>query len=406
MICGCAQPHIMQKQPMDKVALAAIIAAHTSVDMHTISLATLLPGILTQLNLDYAGAAAIVSANSLVIALAQPLFGIFGDRKPIRWLVLLGCVLCGLAMVSITWLQSYWVIIAAAVLSGIGSALFHPEGLASARAVAGDQRVTATSWFFLGGNIGFGIGPLVVVWLMSTFGPHGSVGMLVPTLIGTLLLATQLRKFNRGVKSAAQRASQPRVTTAVILFVAFTLLLIVLRSAAFEGLKTFIPLYFSQVTGKSAPEFAPLLTAISLSGIVGTVLAGPLADRIGNRAVMIGAMAIASAVLFVFLQTQAQWAQLVLLAIFGICITAPWTISVTMVQDALPNNLGLAGGLTLGTAYGAAGIGVWLLGKLADANGLAFTMQTIAWIPLLVLALSFFLPNSTRVGRPAAAAAK
>lgn len=389
----------MQHARPDKLAVGSIIFAHASVDMQTISLATLLPMILTTFNLDYATAAAIITANNVVIAVAQPLFGIFGDKRPIRWLALLGCALCGLMMVSVTWLPSYWMIVVAAMLSGVGSAIFHPEGLANTRQVGGGNNEAATSWFFLGGNIGFGLGPLLVTWLVGAFGPHGAVGMIVPTLIGCLLLYRQTPKFSRAIDPLASQAGQARMAPSVMAFVMLVLSLIVLRSVTTEGMKTFIPLYFSQETGRSAKEFAPLLTTISLSGILGTLLSGVLGARLGRREIIVGSMMVAAAALFGFLNVSSLPAQIATLAVFGIAMTIPWTINVTMVQDAMPNNLGLASGLTLGTAYGAGGLGVGALGWLADRTSLAFTLQFISFIPLAVLALSFLIPNKRAVTR-------
>ncbi len=401
-----------QKRGLDRVALSSIILAHTSVDMQTAALPTLLPMLLTTFHLDYASAAALVTVNNLMIAVAQPLFGILGDRKPVRWLSLLGCAICGIAMNTVTWLPSYWLVFAAVILSGLGSALFHPEALSNTRSISGDRAVTGTSWFFLGGNLGFGGGPILVGMLLSGFGPHGAVALIVPTIVGCGLLLSQMHKFGRRhvdvvaavdvaelpVAAAASHAAAPQPVVSgrsVALFVGFLLFLIILRSVALEGLKTFIPLYFSQVTGKSAAEFASLLGTLSLAGIVGTVFSGPLADRIGRRNTMVWSMIAATASLFWFLNTDGVW-QLVAIGLFGIATTAPWTITVTMVQDAMPRNPGLAAGLTLGTAYGAAGIGVGLLGVLANNTGLWFTLQFITAIPVLVTVLSLFVPERPR----------
>jgi FSR family fosmidomycin resistance protein-like MFS transporter len=394
-------PPTSNDKGIDKPALASIILAHASVDMQTISLVTLLPSLLTAFNLNYATAAIIVTMNQAVIAVAQPLFGILGDRRPIRWLALFGCALCGLMMASITLLPSYWLVVAAVVLSGIGSAIFHPEGLAHARTVSGSQVNTGNSWFFLGGNIGFGVGPLLVGGLMAYAGGYGPTLMIVPTIIGCLLLWRQMPKFHRSTSETALQAQSPTPELVanrrvVIWLIFFLLLLIVLRSVAYEGIKTFIPLYFSHETGKTTAEFAPLLTAISLAGIVGTVFSGPLADRVGRRAVMVGSMAVAIAALFIFWQVEGIW-QIVFIGLFGMAITAPWTITVTAVQDLMPRSIGLASGLTLGTAYGASGIGVGLLGVLANATSLGFTLQFIAVIPAIVLVLSLFVPEQKRV---------
>jgi FSR family fosmidomycin resistance protein-like MFS transporter len=111
---------------------------------------------------------------------------------------------------------------------------------------------------------------------------------------------------------------------------------------------------------------------------------------------MVGSMAVAIAALFIFWQVEGIW-QIVFMGLFGMAITAPWTITVTAVQDLMPRSIGLASGLTLGTAYGASGIGVGLLGVLANATSLGFTLQFIAVIPAIVLVLSLFVPEQKRV---------
>ena len=103
------------------MGLGALLFAHMTVDMQTSSLTVFLPLLLASFNLNYASAAAILSVNNLIIAIAQPLFGLFGDRCQVRWLVTAGCALCGAAMASILFLPNYWLVLAAVILSGLGS---------------------------------------------------------------------------------------------------------------------------------------------------------------------------------------------------------------------------------------------------------------------------------------------
>jgi FSR family fosmidomycin resistance protein-like MFS transporter len=135
-----------------------------------------------------------------------------------------------------------------------------------------------------------------------------------------------------------------------------------------------------------------MLTILALCGAVGTLFSGPLAERIGRRNVMVAAMIVVLVALGVFLRSDGI-VRLLALAVGGAAITAPWTLTVVMVQDAMPNNLGLAGGLTLGTAYGASGLGVAALGLYADYAGLAATLHLLTLLPALVLLLSVFVPN-------------
>lgn len=379
---------------MDQVALWSIIGAHAAVDMQTMSLTTMLPDLLDKFGLNYATAAAIITANQLVIALTQPLFGIMGDRKPVRWLVILGCALTGLMMAAITWLPNYWMVIGAVILSGLGSAIFHPEGLSSARVISGNRRNTGTSWFFFGGNLGFGAAPFLVALLVERFGIHGPAGLLVFTLIGCCLLLWQMHKFNRvssSVRAADATLAAASRKSVVIGMIVFLLALIMLRSTVMEGMKIFIPIHFTEL-GWEKKTFAPLLAAISLSGIIGTLISGPMADKVGRRAVMVAATLGSFVALFAFWRVEDYALRMLCLAAFGCFSTMPWTVTVTMIQDLLPNNPGLAGGLTLGTAYGASGIGASLLGALADQIGVSATLGALAFVPLFVAALSLAVP--------------
>jgi FSR family fosmidomycin resistance protein-like MFS transporter len=384
--------------PLHKLSLAAVTLAHSAVDMQTASLVVLLPLLLASFELSYASAAAVISVNSLIIAVAQPLFGAVSDRWNLRWLALAGCALTGAAMATVLFVPSYWLVLAAVILSGVGSAAFHPEALTQVRTVSGDQKATGSSVFFFGGNLGFALGPLMAALLVERFGRAGVPAMLIPTAIGLALLWSQRRRLTRP-PAAPRPAARPAgaatgLRWATLGLVLFLLTLLVLRSVVLAGLQTFIPLYFSE-QGMSQAATAQLITVLVLMGAFGTLFSGPVADRLGRRAVMAGSMAVVVAALYVFMRADG-WAQLVALGVAGAMITAPWTITVVLIQDAMPNNLGLAGGLTLGTAYGASGLGVAALGAFADSAGLAQTMLVVTSLPVLILAMSLFVPERRR----------
>ncbi len=384
---------------INRLGLFSISAAHTSVDMQTGSLAVLLPLLLAQFNLSYGLATLIVSMNNLIIAIAQPLFGILGDKRPMRWLMFVGCLLCGTAMVSVMFLPSYGLVIAAVMLSGIGSAMFHPEAISGVRDVSGDKSETGSSVFFFGGNIGFALGPLLATVLIGALGKFGTAGMIVPTLIGVALLLSQRRLSARGSDVVAVRSAvaHGRATTRrrVFWLILFLLVLIAVRSAILSGLQTFIPLYFERYTDMPHNEVAFLVTVLIFSGAFGTLLSGPISERIGRRNTMCIAMVIVLAALFVFMRAEGI-AQLVALSIAGAFITMPWPISVVMVQEAMPNNVGLASGLTLGLAYGASGVAVSVMGGAADVVGLPAVMTFITLLPIVVFVMSLFVPERTR----------
>jgi len=376
----------MQRKP-----LTAITAAHISVDMQTGSLAVLLPFLLTAFNLNYAAAAAIITANNIIIAIAQPLFGTLGDRKSFTWMVWVGCLLTGVMMVTVLWWPSYWLVVVAVLLSGLGSAMFHPEALSRVRAVSGQQAASGTSFFFSGGNIGFALGPIVATLLIEQLGKLGGLLMLIPTAIGLVLLRNQWKLISQvSAKKAHITGQAGKIAVGLI---AFLIGLITLRSTIQGGLQTFIPLYF-QSLGDSKEHAAFLVTILAIFGAIGTLTGGVLADRYGRKIVM-GLSALASlGLLYGFLHTTGIL-QMAFLAAAGICISMAWPIIVVMIQEAMPGSVGLASGLSLGTSYGATGLGVAALGNFADGFGLTATMTLITLLPILVVLMTLFVPEKT-----------
>lgn len=384
---------------LDKPSLGALMLAHLAVDMQTSSLAVLLPPLLASFSLTYAAAAGIISANNLVIAVAQPLFGLLGDYRRMRWLALAGLLLCGLGMTAVLYLPAYGLVIAAVILSGLGSAAFHPEALSGVRSVSPGRTDTGSSLFFFGGNLGFAFGPLAAALLLDQFGRGGTVWMLLPVGLACAALLAQRGPIGRpaipvrlapGAAAPSRRGTVARVT--------YLLVFIAVRLTISGGLATFIPLYFSQA-GHSKSEVAPMLSVLSIAGTLGTLFSGPAAERFGRRRVIAAAMLACLAALAVFARSSGLL-QLAALGLAGASLSVPWTLSVIMVQDQLPRHIGLASGLTLGTAYGAMGLGVAALGWLADAAGLAVVMQLITWLPAAVLVMGLFVPER-RAAEPA-----
>ncbi len=376
-----------------RATLFAIILGHLTVDMQTGSLAVLLPLLLKTFSLDYTGAAAIMSFNNIVIALAQPLLGILGDRKQMRWLIYAGCLLTGVGMVAVMFLPSYWLIVAAVVLSGLGSAMFHPEALSVLRAVSGQKTTTASSFFFFGGNIGFAIGPLLVAWLTHSWGTHAAIWMMIPTLVALGFLAANAGVIGKSavVRTAShgQQGTQQRQQN--LWLIILLLALITVQTIILSGLKTFIPLYYAKFGQLPADWIALMITTIALSGAAGTLFGGVAAERIGRKMVIMIASLLVMGTLFAVFHSNG-WLQLFMLALTGFFLSMPWPLSVVMVQEAMPNNVGLASGLTLGLAYGASGLGIAALGRVGDLYGLQTTMNIVMWLPLAALAISFLVP--------------
>lgn len=374
--------------------ILATTLAHITVDMHTGSLPILLPVLLASLNLNYTLAAGIIAANNLVIAIAQPIFGSLGDAKSYRWMVWVGCALTGIAMISVLFLPTYPMVIAAVIISGIGSAMFHPEAIARVRAVSANKVASGISIFFSGGNIGFALGPLLATLLSVRLGKNGELLMIAPTILALGVLATQwnvLRQQTVKPKSTAHSEKQSSFAKAAGL-VSFLMLIIVMRSTTLTGLQTFIPLYYANDPSLSREMVASFVTLFAISGVFGTLFGGVAADRFGRKMTMAVTMLIALGGIYAFLHTNG-FLRMLMIFIAGACLTAAWPIIIVMIQEAMPNNVGLASGLSLGTAYGAQGLGVAALGLVADHWGLNLVMTILTLLPIGVLLLTMFVPE-------------
>jgi MFS transporter, FSR family, fosmidomycin resistance protein len=382
----------------DRVGLGALAFGHFCVDMQTSALAVLIPILYVTFNLDYAMAAIIITVNSLASSVIQPLFGLLSDRKSLRVFLPVGCVVAATGILLVTFAPSYWVVLLVVLFSGLGSASFHPEGSRNANYVSGAKKATGLSVFFVGGNLGYAVGPILITTLFALFGKAGAFGMLVPAAFSSLILwrllpvyaaAAQVRESNKTTRAIEVGLSRGRIAYSLSLLIS----IISFRSMVQTGLVTFIPLYFVTTLDTSRDYAAFLLTVFSLAGAVGTLVGGRLGDRMERKLVLAVSVAVVTPALLVFLNTTGI-IQIISLAIAGATLISASSLTVVMAQEILPNRVGLASGLTLGLAFGAGGLGATALGKYADIFGLSQTMLLLVFIPLPVVILSLILPTA------------
>ncbi len=390
------------KNGINKRGLLALAFGHMAVDMQTSSLAVIIPLLYVTYKLDYAAAALIVTLNSLTSSFIQPIFGLVSDRKPLRWLLPLGTSLTALGMLLVLFVPSYWLVLLVVIVSGLGSAAFHPEGSRNANYVSGEKKASGMSVFFVGGNLGFALGPILFTVLLGLFGTAGAFGMLVPGFIATVLLWRLMPLYARAATERGQKVKVRTTTTApvskgrTIRTLSIILSVISLRSMLQTGLITFIPLYFISLPGEKNKEYAAFLLAVFLfAGAIGTLSGGFLADRLGRKTVMAGSLSVVTPLLLLFLNSSGA-VQVITIALAGAALIAASSLTVVMAQEAMPNSIGLASGLTLGLGFGAGGLGAAALGKYADLFGLPQTMMVLAFLPLAVVGFTLLMPGGKK----------
>lgn len=381
--------------------IALLALGHLVIDLNQGALPAVLPFLRKAHGLSYAQAATIVLVGNLTSSLIQPLFGYFSDRIARRWLLPASVFLSGAGLALIGVAPGYGAILALVLVMGLAVASWHPEGYKTATGVAGDRKATALSWFSLGGNIGIALGPPLITALIAGnrflpgFGVAGSLGMLGPSiLVGVLLLAVLPRWSPAAPKPSASAIASPdsvsmRGAMALLIFV------VTVRSWTQLGFTTFVPFYYVDYLHADPRLVGTLLFVFLGAGALGTVVAGPLADRFGARPFMVWVFLAATPLAVLFLYVSGPLAFLVL-GLVGAVLVSSFTVSVVLGQAYLPRNAGMASGLIVGLAIGTGGLGVTFLGWVADHYGLRPALWITALMPLAGFVAAMFLPEPRR----------
>jgi FSR family fosmidomycin resistance protein-like MFS transporter len=266
-------------------------------------------------------------------------------------------------------------------------AAFHPESARYANYASGERRATGMSVFSVGGNLGIALGPVAIAFLAGSGGVARVTWMILPAALMAALLARELPRL-RLLRPEPSR-SRAFAESAPAQWGAFARLsgVIVIRSLFAFGLVSFVPLYLVSVRGVPKQIAALAVTAMLLAGAVATLAGGRLADRFGRRAVLVGFLLPLAPLLAFFLHVPGV-AGLASLVLIGGGTVGTYSVAVVMGQEYLPGREGIAGGVTMGLAIGIGGIGVPLLGALADRHGVAAVFPVLGALPLLAAALS------------------
>ena len=389
------------KKGVDRRAMGVLSSGHLFTDLNQGAVAALLPFLISERGLSLAAAGALVFAATVSSSLVQPLFGIFSDRNPIPALMPFGVLLAGVGMALAGVAPSYPLIFASVVVSGIGVAAFHPEAARFANYVSGARRARGMSFFSVGGNAGFALGPIVATPLVLAFGLPGTLFLALPaTLMAGVMFAETPRMLRLAPEEAADGTREVDTSRERWGPFAVMVAVVAVRSFVYFGLVAFVAAYYERVHGASAALGNVALTVMLAAGAVGTLLMGPLADRFGRKAVLAWSMLALSPLVLGF-TLVGPYAGMALLALVGAATVGTFGVTVVMGQEYLPGRIGLAAGVTMGLSIGLGGVGAPLLGLLADAGGLKTTMLAVAALPVLGLALALTLPARTQAPRRA-----
>lgn len=379
-------------RPIDMPKVAFLSLGHLVVDFYPPFLAALLPLLIERLKLSLTLASLLASILMFSASLTQPLFGILSDRIGGKNLMLWGPIMAAVGMSFIGLLPSYTSLITFLVLGGLGVACFHPQAAALAGHFSGPRKGLGVSLFMLGGNVGYALGPMIIVAIVIGLGLTRSYVALLPAVIFVLLLVGYLPKSALPMPATRVEAPEENAVRLEDLAPFSVLWLVVwLRSTAILSLGTFLPT-LQTMRGLSLAAGGSSFTVFMICGALGGLVGGSFSDRLGRKRMVLLSFLLVIPAFYGFLHVPPRWS-FISLAILGFSLFLGEAPCIVMAQETVPGRGGTMSGLIMGFAWGMAGLGVLCTGVLADNFGMEKAMGFLLYLPITALVLAFFLPG-------------
>ncbi|HVU18477.1 MAG TPA: MFS transporter [Candidatus Didemnitutus sp.] len=378
--------------------LWALAISHLLNDTIQSLIPAIYPVLKDNFRLNYTQVGLITLTFQITASILQPFVGLYTDRhpKPFSLATGMGISLVGLVMLSQAW--SYPMILISAATVGAGSAIFHPEASRVARMASGGKHGFAQSLFQVGGNFGSSLGPPLAALVVVPFGQHSIAAFTLLAAAGIFVLWRVGGWYRRRLAAthAAGKASsaskRSAFSTARVAFAIFILIVLIFSKYFYlVSLSNYYTFYLMDRFALSVPQAQFGLFSFLFAVAAGTIIGGPVGDRIGRKPVIwISILGVAP---FSLLLPHVNLPLTIVLAMCaGLILASAFSAILVYAQELMPGRVGLVAGLFFGLAFGAGGIGSALLGQLADHTSINFVFKVCAYLPLIGL-LTGFLPE-------------
>jgi MFS transporter, FSR family, fosmidomycin resistance protein len=357
------------------------------------------PILKSALNLDFVHVGMITLANQLTASILQPFVGYFTDRHPQPFSLAVGMSFTLTGLVLLAFANSFALVLIAVALVGVGSSVFHPEASRIAHIASGGQLGFAQSFFQVGGNAGSALGPLLAALIVVSRGQSAVLWFSLLALVGIALLTRIGRWYQENIialktgKSVlGSHRENPSLSRGRLVFsMAILIALIFSKYFYLASMSSYYTFFLIGKFGVSVKSAQLHLFGFLFAVAAGTLLGGPVGDRIGRKSVIwvsiLGVAPFALALPYANL----FWAT-VLAAIIGLILASAFSAILVYAQELVPGRVGMIAGLFFGLAFGLGGIGSAVLGELADRTSIPFVFQICSYLPLIGL-LTCLLPN-------------
>src|SRR5277367_5568989 len=381
--------------------ILALSFSHLLNDMMQSLIPALYPMIKSSYGLSFVQIGLMTTAMQVTSSMLQPIVGLVADRRPQPYSlsVGMGATLIGVLMLGSA--STYPSLLLGSGLVGIGSAVFHPEASRIARMASGGRHGLAQSLFQVGGNVGSASGPILAAFIVIPRGQgsvawFSSAALLAMTVL--FLVGNWYRREHAMPRRIRQSSLAPNLTRRHVV-VSLTILLSLVFSKAFyqASFSTYYTFYLISKFHVSVASAQVYLFVFLASVAIGTLVGGPIGDRIGRKAVIWGSIIGAIPFALVLPYANLFWTPILTMAV-GATMASASSAIIVYALDLVPGKIGTMAGLFFGLGFGMAGIGAAALGKIADATSIDAVYHVCAFLPLIGL-LTVFLPNLGRPGQ-------
>ncbi|MBA4393370.1 MAG: MFS transporter [Desulfobacca sp.] len=377
--------------------LGAISFCHFLNDMIQSLIPAIYPLLKSAFFLNFTQIGLITLTYQITASMLQPVVGLYTDHhpKPYSLAIGMGCTLAGL--IALAYVQSYEMLLMAAALVGMGSAIFHPESSRVARMASGGRYGLAQSIFQVGGNAGTATGPLLAALIVIPQGRPSLAWFSLASLIAILVLWQvgswyRDRQLQRDRESKVSKSPYPELPLRTVVGSMFLLIILIFSKFFYQAsLHSYFIFYLIHKFHISVQSAQIHLFVFLFAAALGTILGGHLGDRLGRKRVIWGSILGVAPFTMILPYVNLTWTG-PLIFIIGLILASAFPAILVFAQELLPGKVGMVSGLFFGLAFGMAGIGAAVLGRLADVYSIELVYRMCAFLPLLGL-VAVFLPN-------------
>jgi FSR family fosmidomycin resistance protein-like MFS transporter len=375
--------------------LCAISSSHLLNDMVQSLIVAIYPLLQSEFTLTFTQIGLITLTYQLMASILQPLVGLYTDKYPQPYSLPIGMAFTLTGLIILSYASSFPIILIAVSLVGIGSSVFHPESSRVARMASGGRHGMAQSFFQVGGNLGSSLGPLLAAICIVPYGKDNLIWFSSAVLLAMLILLQvskwyQMQQTIRNKKVLPEPAGQlPRKV--VISSIIVLLILMFSKNFYMASLSNYYTFYLIEKFGLSIESAQVYLFVFLFSVAAGTMIGGPIGDKIGRKYVIWGSILGVAPFTLILPYVPFAWIG-ILTVIIGLILSSAFSAILVFAQELIPGKVGMISGVFFGFAFGMGGLGAAVLGVVADKTSIETVYNICSFLPLLGI-VAIFLPN-------------